>query len=380
MLGKLPKFSRLQIRQAVLAMHRYLGILTGIVLVIISLTGGFLVFHEELDLSLNPQFLRVNSQGEMLSPQRVTEIARTEFPSLQVHRITVPRQPNQVYSALMTSSTNDEAQTLDVYIHPYTGHILGSRLENYTPYGFLLNLHMSLIMGEIGKLIVGICGIALLLLSVTGIILWNSGKHLIYGFRIRWKAPWKLITYDLHRVGGIVSVILLSITAITGVVLIFWLPFETIIYWATNSHRSTVETSKIIAGVQPMQIDVLLQKVQALFPGTELYRFYPSKTLNTPFDVWLWSSQENPFNRSIFMHVDPYTAKVLEVHDPRNSLVDRILNAPYVLHVGHYGGFLTKIIYFLIGLAPLGLLSTGVIIFQQRRWAMSRSTAAKEMR
>jgi uncharacterized iron-regulated membrane protein len=368
----LLKLRHIQLRQWILMIHRYLGILAGIILIIISLTGSFLVFHEELDQTLNPQLLQVIPQGEIISPQRATEIARTAFPLLQVHRITVPRRSNQVYAVLMTSSSNNDDESLDAYIHPYTGHILGSRLEKHTFYGFLLNWHMSLTSAGLGTIVVGTCGIILVILGVTGVILWNGWKRITQGFRIRWNSHWQLLNYDLHRVGGVASVILLSLIALTGSVLIFWAPFEMVVYWFTGEHHNVAATSKVGEGIQPMPINALLQKVQASFPGTELYRFYPSKTPDAPFNVWLWVSQANPFNQSIYMHVDQYTGKVIEAHDPRSSWVDRILNAPSVLHVGHYGGLLTRVLYTLVGLAPLGLLLTGLIMFQQRRWTIAR--------
>jgi uncharacterized iron-regulated membrane protein len=58
------------------------------------------------------------------------------------------------------------------------------------------------------------------------------------------------------------------------------------------------------------------------------------------------------------------------VDDARKSqIVDRILAAQYTLHVGHYGGIVTQILYALIGIAPLGLFVTGAIIWWSRTYA-----------
>ncbi|MBG1241452.1 PepSY domain-containing protein [Nostoc sp. NZL] len=57
----------MKLRKSILSLHRYVGILAGILLIIISLTGSLLVFHEEIDQFFNPQLLRVTPQN--ISPK-----------------------------------------------------------------------------------------------------------------------------------------------------------------------------------------------------------------------------------------------------------------------------------------------------------------------
>ncbi|GAA6624143.1 hypothetical protein NUACC26_099680 [Scytonema sp. NUACC26] len=55
------------------------------------------------------------------------------------------------------------------------------------------------------------------------------------------------------------------------------------------------------------------------------------------------------------------------------------MDAQYTLHGGQYGGFLIKILYSLVGVAPNGLFITGLILWQQRRWAEARRKEARKV-
>jgi len=46
------------------------------------------------------------------------------------------------------------------------------------------------------------------------------------GFKIRWKSPWQLVNYDLHKVGG--SYLRCFLIAFTGAAMIFWTQFEAV--------------------------------------------------------------------------------------------------------------------------------------------------------
>ncbi|NJP11072.1 MAG: PepSY domain-containing protein [Leptolyngbyaceae cyanobacterium RU_5_1] len=127
-------------RRLALALHGYIGVIAGILLVVIGLTGSLLVFSEELDPLLNPQLVQVVAQGEPISPQQVVEIAQAAQPNLKLHRITLPRSPNQSYTVMMASPQDDYT---DVYVNPYDGTVLGSRPWKQTVVGWLMFLHCA---------------------------------------------------------------------------------------------------------------------------------------------------------------------------------------------------------------------------------------------
>jgi uncharacterized iron-regulated membrane protein len=62
----------------------------------------------------------------------------------------------------------------------------------------------------------------LLVLSVTELILWPGWGRLVTGLKIRWRSPWRIVNYDLHKVGGILAIVFLVLIASTGVAMSYW--------------------------------------------------------------------------------------------------------------------------------------------------------------
>ncbi|MBF2029850.1 MAG: PepSY domain-containing protein [Oscillatoriales cyanobacterium C42_A2020_001] len=356
----------MKLRRLALRLHGSIGIIAGILLVVIGLTGSLLVFSHEIDHLVHPQLLQVVSQAEQISPQRVVDIAQAFQPSLKPHRITMPRSPNETYTVMMISP-NDEYT--DVYVNSYDGAVLGSRPWKQTVVGWLIDLHVHLFAGDWGMNLVGICGGGFLVMGITGLLLWNGWKQLRFGFKIRWQAPWQLVNYDLHKALGVASVALLCLIALTGMAMVFWTPFETAVYSLTKSPKPPEFVSKMIPGTTPMDINQLLRKAEATLPEGKIFKFFPAKTPDATFNVWMEVLHEHEFNKNPYLRLDQYSGEVLHVSGWKNdSLGDRLLSAPYILHVGNYGGWLTRILYCLIGLVPLVLLITGFVLWNRRRW------------
>ncbi|MFB2983435.1 PepSY-associated TM helix domain-containing protein [Microseira sp. BLCC-F43] len=366
----------MKLRYFSLFLHRYAGVMTGILLVIICLTGSVLVFSEEIERLLNPKLFYVTPQSQQISVQRVVDTAQKAYPELKPQRVLVPQKPNETYTVLMTSP---QERFTDVFINPYNGKILGSRPWEQTLYGILLDLHVKLFAGDTGKTVVGIYGLSLLFLSITGIILWPGWRKVATGFQIRWKSPTILVHYDIHKVGGILSVVFLSLITFTGVAMIFSTQFESAVYSMVGTPPQLGEpTSKVVAGVPSMSVDGLLKKASLALPGTRTFKFYPTKNTQDPFVVWMIFPQEkNEFNKHLYVYLDQYTGKVLQIDDPRKAtLATRILDAQYILHIGSYGGLPMRILYAFIGCVVVVLLITGLALWRRRLWLIARRVEA----
>ena len=219
----------------------------------------------------------------------------------------------------------------------------------------MIQLHVNLFAGNIGGQIVGICGVILLGMGITGMMLWYRKGRISKGLQIRTSAPLHILNYDLHKFGGILSVVILSLVAFTGSAMVYFTPFENAVYWLTNTQKPVEVASKVVPGASAMKIDEILRKAQAALPDAKIYKFYPAKKPTDAFGVWMQFPQEHEFNKDPWLNFDQYTGELLQLDNPRQrSLATRIMSAQYTLHVGHYGGIVTKIIYTLIGLSPLG--------------------------
>lgn len=358
----------MKLRFLAFTLHRYVGVMVGILVTIIGLTGSLLVFYQEIDHSLNPQLFQVVPQGKQVSSDSILKPVRQANPDLKLDSIELPRQPEETYKVWMKSKDDKWVQ---VYVNPYTGAILGSRQWGRTLMTFIYDIHITLLAGSVGEIVVGICGILLLLLSVTGLILWPGWRRFATGFKIRWHSPAQLVNYDIHKVGGILSVVFLVLIASTGAGMIFHTQAEQAVHGLLGTPKPPEPKSTLVASQPRMALDAVLQKADAALPGaTTTYISLPDKPDGAITVSKKLPQEVTPSGRSS-VAVDQYSGKVLWVENSLEApLATRIMNALFPLHIGIYGGLRMRILYVLIGLTPAVLFITGFALWWSQTYGL----------
>ncbi|MEJ1934459.1 PepSY-associated TM helix domain-containing protein, partial [Nostoc sp. NIES-2111] len=257
---------------------------------------------------------------------------------------------------------------------------LGSLQWESTLIGFIYEFHESFLAGDLGKKIIGIFGILLVLMGVSGAILWNGWHRLAFGFKIRWRAPWKLLNYDLHKVGGILSVGFLILLALTGFCLTSVPEVRQLAYYLTNTPVIPDPTSTVVAGQEPLRMSQLLDLANKAFPtGKVTLIAYPQTPKEAVFFIKKQPQEANYYGRT-YLYLDQYSGKVLQIDNPvTETLRTKLANAVFsifILHTGRYGGQPMMIVYVVIGLVPTILLFTGFLMWRQRQWAKARRQEA----
>ncbi|MEH2338623.1 PepSY-associated TM helix domain-containing protein [Nostoc sp.] len=223
-----------QIRDLTFYLHRYLGLIVGLVLIIIGFTGSMLVFEKEINQFLiSQQFGQVIPQEQRLPLESVLETVKTAYtsqPDLKLLGINSLPDSHTLDRVFLQSP--DDKRT-EVFVNPYTGKIMGARQSENTLFGLIFKLHYQLLAGDIGTIIVGIVGLLLFILCITGIILWPGWNRLMAGFKIKWNAHIKRVNFDLHKVAGIVTAVFLTMIAFTGFCWNFYDFTKPLIYAAT---------------------------------------------------------------------------------------------------------------------------------------------------
>lgn len=358
--------SPFRLRNFIFVLHRTIGLAIGLLLIIVGLTGSLLVFHHEIDRWIvSRQFGTVIPQEQLLPIDRVVEITRAAYPNWKIEEITFPNDDlHPLKLGFAESDANSEKyysdETHEVFVNPYTGQVMGERVYLFTYYRFLLNLHSDLFLGASGKAFVGVVALLLLILSITGVILWPGWRKLIAGFKIKWNAHPKRVNFDIHKVAGIVTAVFLSLTAFTGFCFNFWDYSVLAIRAITFSPASEpVVASQPQSGQVMATINAILEQAQKALPDLKVEQIYfPYKT--DPFAIYGKSGET--------IYVDPFTTQVLKVEGTQNgALGDRIINLFAPLHFGTFGGLPTRILYLLVGLSPLILFATGFVMWRCRK-------------
>jgi uncharacterized iron-regulated membrane protein len=360
------------IRNWIFILHRYLGLAIGLITIIIGLTGSLLVFHSEIsEFQQHLQIGTISVQGEPLPVESILNAVKSGYanqPEAILQMIDAPRKPSRPFSVAYSTPKNDWIET---YVHPYTGAILGTSLQsNWVERSFdmIYELHYALLAGDVGLKLVGIVGLFMCILTVTGVLLWPGWRKLITGFKVKWNAHPKRVNFDVHKLVGIVTGIFLFLTFFTGLCWNFYEIADPLIYAVTFSPTPVEPVSNPVVGRSPLSLTTQLETAQAILPNATLERVYfpqkPEESLRFRFKL----PQEKGDYGNSNVYLDPYSGQVLRVDNALHlSLGDRVLNAFTPLHYGTFGGLPTRIIYVFVGFAPLILFITGFVMWKYRR-------------
>jgi uncharacterized iron-regulated membrane protein len=217
----------------------------------------------------------------------------------------------------------------------------------------------------------------LLLLSVTGLILWPGWKKLVAGFAIRWHSLPHLINYDIHKVGGILSCVFLIAIASTGTAMTFETQFKSAVYSLAGTPKPPQLTSTIVANSPTIAADIVLQKADLALPsGKSLSITFPRKPQGTFLVRKRLVGDIHP-NGSSYVYLDRYSGEVLRVENSfTTNAAFRIIISWFPIHIGAFGGLTTRILYVFIGFTPTLLSLTGLALWRRRQWRLAQRREA----
>lgn len=359
-----------RLRQSVVV-HRYVGIAIGLLICIIGLTGSYLVVQDRLVYGQTSDRFEVVPQAEHLSINAMIDAAEKASSDFKVSQLNPGSTPDEAYALYLNREADGKSKS--AYIDPYTGKILyDSEKSGDTLVNFIFDLHSALAMGDWGWNLVGVVGLLLVVLGISGLIIWPHWKNFPKGLKIRWNSPVHLVTYDIHKVVGILGAAFLLLITITGAGISFWSPYESLIYSLTDSQptidRDNPQKSTVIEGKARLSFNELVQNADAAFPDGVLNWVSIPTEPDQAFEIGkLLPNESNRWRWSIVL-LDQYSGKVLAVDDAyKRPLGGFLLDSTISLHNGTYGGALTRIIYLFIGLAPTILFVTGLGIWWNKR-------------
>ncbi len=331
---------------------------------LIGATGSLLVFRDEIEALTYPELMTTVGRHERVSVQHVLDVVRHAYPQDSVFSLRMPRKPQQVYLLKM-----NDANSLFVYVDPYSGKLIGSHQQKDTFMGWIAVMHTQLLLGEQGKTILGVSGLLLMVMSGAGIFLWWPRKGKIsQGFQINWSGAWKKRVFNMHRVCGIYSVFFLLVIGLTGASLVFNKTASGITDFLTASPPRPAPPLSGHPGAEHAAppLDELLRQADRLMPAPTTWISFP-QTPRAPLVVRKKTSAESHPNGRNFIYFDQYNGDVLLVENASTApLGTRIYNVFYPLHVGTIGGLSTRILQMIVGFLPLILFITGYIMWRNR--------------
>jgi uncharacterized iron-regulated membrane protein len=229
-------FIRMKLKKLVARIHLWLGLPTGLVVLIIGITGAIYCFAPELQ-NLQPYRTVKKENKSYLHPSQIRKIAESRLPGKTLQRIYYDDRDKSV----MALFGKKEEYSYSVFINPYSGEVLKLRNNHRDFLSVVLQIHRTLKI-PFGYEIIRWSTVIFLLLVITGIILWwpKNKRTAKQGFRIMWRASPKRLNYDLHKVLGFYISWIAIFTALTGLMFAFE-PFANVVYRLTGVGHSIVQ-------------------------------------------------------------------------------------------------------------------------------------------
>ncbi|MCH2224169.1 MAG: PepSY domain-containing protein [Crocinitomicaceae bacterium] len=185
------------------------GLISLPIVFILSLTGAIYLFKDQYEKAEIDELKRVQISNHKLTYENQWEIAKKNW-DRSPSAIVIPTIKNEATQFISGKFSHKSS----IYIDPFSGNVNGQQQVNQTDMYKVRKLHGELLMGAFGTKIVELIASWMIILIITGIYLFWPRKNWKSIFRIRFKAPKKVLFRDLHAVTGFwFSTLLLLILA-----------------------------------------------------------------------------------------------------------------------------------------------------------------------
>jgi uncharacterized iron-regulated membrane protein len=345
-------------RAAFFRFHSWLGIVSGVFMLVIAWSGALVVFNDEIEWLLNPAVRADPALG--VRPLDARHPDRRFAIHFQIG-------PHWAHTAYVYEGRRQRFLQID----PATAEIRRDDvMEGYTfnvAY-FLRQLHIRLLMGYWGRVFVGVFGVTLVLSVLSS--LWIYREWLQSLVRVRRGHGRRILYMDVHKAIGLWALAFNLVFGVTGAVL----GLENLYYriWpAAPRPPATFRVAPVLAA--PLTPGQALARVEARDP-----RFRPT-SIEVPPEGPIVVRGDHP---SVFIAegaseyaVQRTTGVVALVVDARRApRPEYLYNLLDPLHFGYFGerfglvaGYAVEVLWVVVGLAPGVLAITGGVMWLERQ-------------
>lgn len=338
-------------RKWLLYIHLYVGLVAAFFLICISISGSIIAFEPELNHAFHPELTNAPVTGPRLSWDDFKARVEQQSPGWKLIRFYFPDQPDRsTYVRLRNTATH---KIRHVYVNQYTGQVLGSTEDGSDWIIRVHDLHVNFLSGKAGNKIVTWSTVGLLLLSITGIIVWWPR----FTFRFHRDSPLPRLNRDLHMSLGFWSSLAMFGFAITGLGL----------HYQTGKLLDLLNKPSAAAAMpgHGTTIEGMMQTAREALPGAEIPRLLLSEKKGDPVFMYMrFPEDKTPAGRS-FTTLDPKTGAVLSVGSSRTAplLQTALVQWTREIHTGTILGTPTKIVVVCFALGLTVLAITGPLIW-----------------
>lgn len=264
-----------KLKKAAALIHLWLGLISGIIITIVAITGCIYVFEEELFNFFHQDIVYTKATGKPLPLYILEENAQKALPADEKFNRVEVKSDEYAY-VFSASKANKKAKSIfylnqvayskDVYVDQFNGKVLGVINLKYEFFSIVRLIHQYLLFKKpIGSFIVGSSVIMFFVIIITGFIIWlpKKLKNIRQRLTVKWNAKFKRLNWDLHSTFGFYVIPFALVIVITGLVWSFK-------WWELGIYKSLGT---------PKKPNLLKEYVQS--PGEHKTRLASNRALNT---------------------------------------------------------------------------------------------------
>ncbi|MGR3888315.1 PepSY domain-containing protein [Pseudomonas sp. 1152_12] len=360
------------LKKTLFQLHWFFGISAGLVLALMGITGATVSFQDEILRALNPTVLHVEKReaGVLPPAELVRKLEAIEGKTVSMLWV----ESESANAARVIFSAPPDARRGQMrYFDPYTGDYMGDAVGQDF-FGFVLQLHRFLAMGDTGQQITGACTLILVFFCLSGLYL--RWPRQVASWRawltLDWRKKGRSFNWDLHSVFGTWCLLFYLLAALTG------------LYWSYDWYNQGL--TKLLSddpqnerirkrgpapeGPAPVaNYDAIWSSIYASAgPGLSAYNIRMPAIAGQPAIIY-YRLKSSPHDRALNqINLDPATGEV-NVHNryASKTLKAQLLTSIYALHTGSYFGLVGRIILTLSALCMPLFFITGWLLYLDRR-------------
>ncbi len=342
--------------------HLWLGLASGLIVFIVSITGFLYVFEEEIRDFSQKKYLHVAVQQQpFIGLKTIIENYEHQEPKQKITAVKINKEePN---AAVQISTKKKKTY----YFNPYDGTLINKQNSDWLD--TVLEIHRTLLLGEFGEFIQGWSVVIFIIMLITGLILWfpNQRRLIKQSLKIKWSGSFKRVNYDLHQVLGFYASIVLLLIAFSGTYFKYDTVKKTVSFVTQSTLRKGDEVAsqeKIDSTTIPVRYNAIYESVNSKYPGATSISFSIRKTGELRLRMTYPNNWARNQNTNFF---DGKTGQMLRTKLYKdNNAADVYEASNHDLHTGVFFGFTGKIIWSLVSLIGASLPITGFIIWWKK--------------
>lgn len=350
-------------------LHTWTGVVLGGLLFAVFWMGTLSVFDREIDRWMAPT-TRLALPDEILPAETFRpSIEAAAAAGATIWTIVFPEERQPVYRETYRSKDGNVLRFLDPLTGaalPDPGTLAGTRF--IFPFHYSLNVRAW----DIGYWLVGVAGMAMLVLCVSGVVIHRKIFTEFFTFRAE-KKPRRLIL-DLHNVTGVLGLPFHFIISLSGLIIFFSIYFPSVWQMPYDGKRElfnretwgTYTRPKVDQAAPLASLDDMVAEARRVWAGEE--PFYMRVT--NPGDAAAVVQIGRTYRDVVTMRVE-----ILYFDAPSGALLSRFETLPLVtaqrfiagLHFIQFQHWTLRWIYFVLGLVGCVLIATGYLFWLESR-------------